>query len=159
MSQASWKYLINGSYVMMASIFLPITYHSLRDVYHEFHAFFWIFGLIIHVDGAIDMVWFFKISGGYWLLPITTILIIILGSIMIIVLAIMVKKGKKVKRWIFTLIVTLEASIILINFGFYEFLRNAFFGYLSFLFGLILLVIGNKKYYKESRNSRNILES
>ena len=129
MSQASWKYLINGSYVMMASLFVPIIYIRIPSVYQYFHSFLWIFGLIVHVDGAIDMHWFFQFSGGYWLLPVTTILVIILGSIIIIVLARMVKKGKRVKRWIFTLIVSLEALILLINFGFYEFLRNVFFGF------------------------------
>ncbi|MFW9829836.1 MAG: hypothetical protein ACFFEY_19870 [Candidatus Thorarchaeota archaeon] len=144
MSQASWKYLINGSYVLMASLFLPINYIRILSVYQYYyqysHSFSWIFGLIVHVDDAIDMHWFFQFSGGYWLLPVTTILVIILGSIMIIVLARMVRKGKRVKRWIFAFIVSLEALIILINFGFYEFLRNVFFGYLLWIFVLILLV-------------------
>jgi hypothetical protein len=157
MTQESWKYLINGSYVMLASLCMPIYYKSLINGYQEIHTFLWIFGLMIWVDGTIRIRWFFEISGFYWLLPVISLLIIVIGSIIVTILARMIKQGKKVKKWIFTVIIFLQISMIIVNFVFYEF--QVFFGYLSFLFGLILLIIGNKKFLKEqSTNSKNNLE-
>ncbi|MFW9770785.1 MAG: hypothetical protein ACFFFB_16705 [Candidatus Heimdallarchaeota archaeon] len=158
MTQESWKYLINGSYVMLASLLLPIGYNQSVFIYpfpYRQSIFIWMF-CWVWLDGAIRIRWFF------WFPALIQALIIIVGAIIIIISARMVKQGKKINKGTFTLVIYLQIATLLINLisnFLFSRIIIPFFGYISFLFGLILLVIGNKKYYKESTNSRNMLES
>ena len=156
MTQESWKYLINGSYVMLASLFIPIGYSSLSvGGYYIRHLFIWIFGLFIYVDGMIGTRWFFEIkiitdywySWFYWLLPLISILIILFCSIIIMISARKIKQGKRIKKWIISILILLQTTIILVNLAAYFGLM--FFGYLGFIFALILLIIGNKELPKK----------
>ncbi|MFX0031660.1 MAG: hypothetical protein ACFE8E_09005 [Candidatus Hodarchaeota archaeon] len=154
MTQESWKYLINGSYVMLASLFLPIGYSSLCCP--TTHIFIWVF-FWIWVDNTIRVRWFFEIqiipnywySWFYWILPLISILVILVGSISIIISARMIRKGKKASKGIFTLIIFLQFAILLINLIAY--FGQVFFGYLSFLFALILLIKGNRMFLTETK--------
>ncbi|MFX1498418.1 MAG: hypothetical protein ACFFBH_12900 [Promethearchaeota archaeon] len=149
MTQESWKYLINGSYVMLASLFLPIGYTSLCCP--TTHTFIWMF-CTVSVGNTVGITWFleglpnFWFFWFYWMLLIP-FLIIIVSSLIIIKLARMIKQGKIVKKEIFTLIIFFQIVALLINLG--AIFGQVFFGYLSFLFALILLIKGNRKLHKE----------
>ncbi len=150
MAQESWNYLINGSYIMLASLFIPICYTSVLNG-DQSHIFIWIFGLLINLDGIVSTRWFFELkiipdylySWFYWFLPLISTLIIVISSILIIISARKIKQGKEIRKSLIFILIFIQAAVIIINFGAYFML--VYFGYLAFLFALILIIIGYKK--------------
>ncbi|MFX1586615.1 MAG: hypothetical protein ACFFC1_00550 [Promethearchaeota archaeon] len=149
MAQESWNYLINGSYTMLASLFIPICYTSYCCP--QTHIFIWIFGLLINLDGIVSTRWFFELkiipdslySWFYWFLPLISTLIIVISSILIIISARKIKQGKEIRKSLIFMLIFIQVAVIIINFGAYNML--VYFGYLTFLFAIILIIIGYKK--------------
>lgn len=179
MSQESWKYFLNCSYIMAFLLFVP-THYDLEICYFFYFAgagifsplcytnvnpfIYWIFGVVItrSIPGSGIL-----IEVKYWFYSPYIIIVSLVSSFTIILTAIItnykarkIKKGKKTKIKILQLLTYIHVFLIFINFSLYPLLP--FFGYILWIFALFLFWNGILKFKnanKKKMHNLNVLFS
>jgi len=146
MTQEPWKNLINSSYIMLVSLGIPSHFTILQAYYGRgvitIGFLLWVHGMIVS-GGRIAWIWqwhtYYRYIGFQLIVSIYLIIII---SISTFILARIIKKKEKIrKNTIYVVansIIFLQSILLFLNLVMLPFFP--FFGYLLWVFALLLLV-------------------